>query len=162
MNEWIKPTSRGVIRPKPKYQHLLDEPQIGLDWAGWLEHLSISKIIVFICFQCVITQSLSEWEADGRTLIPHTGRWHQVSSQLKATCGSFYPTSSIRPIFQMSSWAGANRRQAAERVAGDSSVVPLSVCLSHYVSPCLQAFCFTLSVCLSLFLNHFQQIIFHL
>lgn len=47
---------------------------------------------------------LSEWEADGSALVPHTGCWNPVSSQLKATSGSLYSTSSIRLIFQMSSW----------------------------------------------------------
>lgn len=72
----------------------------------------------------------AELEADGPALIPHTGCWHRVSSRLRATSGSLYPTSSIKPIFQMSSWGRLNGRQA-KRESRRSLFCSSSVSLSR-------------------------------
>lgn len=115
------------------HNHLLPSQKEAPNPTEWLELRSLREIIVFICFQCVITQINEVCCLNGKQmarLIPHTGRWHRVSSQLKATSGSLYPTSSIRLIFQMSSWSRSNGRQATERSGGVSSAAPLSVCRS--------------------------------
>lgn len=74
----------------------------------------------------------AELEADGPALIPHTGCWHRVSSRLRATSGSLYPTSSIKPIFQMSSWGRLNGRQA-KRESRRSLFCSSSVCLPVFL-----------------------------
>lgn len=102
-----------------------------------VKHLSFKETIVFICLQGSVTHKwniVSEWEADGSALVPHTGCWNRVSSQLKATSGSLYSTSSIRLIFQMSSWTRSNGHQTSERVAKVCSVSPPSV-LSIFTFP---------------------------